>query len=171
MYCFRNLKSTLSLLVALVLLTPSTAIASSKPLELQWGELSSKIQGRTIQLTLPGGTTVGGDVAVVRDEAIVLDIHKTSDSNAYPKGSVTIPRASVTVLKLIETQGQWGRKMGSMLGVLTGVLVGGYTAGKTANSAGTGLAMFGAITGAAAVGGYYIGKSADVRETLIRVVP
>ncbi len=114
---------------------------------------------------------MGGDVAVIRDEAIVLDIHKTSDAHAYPKGSVTIPRSSVTVLKLIETQGQWGRKMGSTLGVLTGLLVGGYTAGKTADSAGTGLAMFGVIAGAAAVGGYYLGKSADVRETLIRVVP
>lgn len=171
MHRFTNLKSPVSLLVAFALVAQSTAMAAPKPVELTWSELSSAIQGRTIKLTLPGGITVGGDVTVVRDDSLVLNVHKTSDSKAFPKGNATIPKASVTVLNLTETPGRWGRKMGSRLGTLAGVLAGGYIAGNTASSPGSGLAIFGVIAGAGALGGYYLGKSADTRDTLIRVVP
>jgi hypothetical protein len=170
MHLFENLRLPVSLVIAFALVAQSTTMAAPKPLELQWSELNSTIQGRTIQLTLPSGTTVGGDVTVVREDSLVLNVHKTSDSKAYPKGNATIPRASVTMLKLTETHGRWGRKMGSGLGTLAGVLAGGYIAGTTASSAGSGLAIFGVLTGVGALGGYYIGKSADARDTLIRVV-
>ena len=171
LHYFRNLKSTISLTVCLAVLTQSTAMASPKPLELQWSELSSRIEGRTIELILPDGTFVGGEVTVVRAETLVLEIRRTSDSKTYPKGSLSIPKASVTLIKLIETHGQWGRKMGSGLGFLAGALVGGYIAEKTSDSGGTAAAIFGAIAGSATVAGYYIGKSADARHTLIRVLP
>lgn len=171
MHRFTNLKSPVTLLVAFALAAQPSAMAAPKPLELKWSELSSTIQGRTIKLTLPGGITVGGDVTVVRDESLVLNVHKTSDSKAFPKGNATIPRESINVLSLIETHGRWGRKMGSSLGTLTGVLAGGYVAANAASSPGSGLAIFGVITGAGALGGYYLGKSADARDTLIRIVP
>src|SRR5712691_13344499 len=145
---FRNLKSPVSVLVAFALVAQSTAMATPKPVELRWSELSSAIQGRTIQLTLPEGVTVGGEVTVVREDSLVLNVHKTSDSKTYPKRSATIPRESVTVLSVKETHGRWGRKMGTSLGTLTGVLAGGYVAAKSASSAGSGLAIFGVITGA-----------------------
>ena len=166
-----NLKSPTALLVAFALAGQSIAMAAPRPVELTWIELNSRIEGRTIQLTLPGGTTVGGEVAVVREDSLVLNVRKTADARAYPKGSATIPRASVTVLSLSETRGKWGRKVGTSLGTLAGVLAGGYIAATTAPSAGAGLAIFGAITGAGSLGGYFLGKSADNRTTLIRVVP
>jgi len=171
MHRFTNPKSPVSVLVAFALVAQSTAMAAPKPVELRWSELSSAIQGRTIQLTLPEGVTVGGEVTVVREDSLVLNVHKTSDSKTYPKGSATIPRESVTVLSVKETHGRWGRKMGTSLGTLTGVLAGGYVAAKSASSAGSGLAIFGVITGAGSLGGYYLGKSADTRDTLIRIVP
>src|SRR6266849_2025336 len=126
MHTFQNLKSPATLLVAFAVLAQSTAMAAPQPLELKWSDLGSTIQGRTIQLTLPDGATIGGDVTVVRDESLVMNVHKTSDSKSHPKGNATIPRASVTVLKLTETHGKWGRKMGSSLGTLAGLLAGGY---------------------------------------------
>jgi hypothetical protein len=146
-------------------------MAAPRPLEFRWSELSSTIQGRTIELTLPDGATVGGDVVVVREESLVVNVRKTSDSKTYPKGDAAIPRASVTMLSMTESRGRWGRKMGSGLGSLAGVLAGGYIAVKTAPSAGAGLAIFGAVTGAGTLGGYFLGRSADARTTLIRVVP
>ena len=171
MHRFTNLKSPVTLLVAFALAAQSDAMAAPKPLEVKWSELSSVIQGRTIELALPGGATVGGEVTVVREDSLVLNVHKTSDSKNYPKGNATIPMESVTVLSVRETQGRWGRKMGSRLGTLAGVLAGGYIAAKSASSEGSGLAIFGVITGAGALGGYYLGKSADTRDTLIRIVP
>jgi hypothetical protein len=168
---FRNSKSPVSLLVAFALVAQSTAMAAPQPVELKWSELSSTIQGRTIELTLPEGATVGGEVTVVREDSLVLNVHKTSDSKAYPKGTASIPRASITVLSVKETRGRWGRKMGSGLGTLAGILAGGYVAANTASSPGSALAIFGVITGAGSLGGYYLGKSADTRDTLIRIVP
>ena len=91
-----NLQSRAALLVAFALVGQSNAMAAPKPVELTWGELNPRIEGRTIELTLPGGTTVGGEVAVVREDPPVLNVRKTSDAKAYPKGSATIPRASIT---------------------------------------------------------------------------
>lgn len=168
---FPNLKSPAFVLVAFALLTQSMAMAAPKPLELKWSELRSAIEGRTIQLTLPGGATVHGDVRIVRDEALVLNVRRSSDAMAYPKGYTTIPKESVTELRVREIHGRWGRKVGNGLGTLAGVLAGGYIAVHTANSPGPGLATFGIITGAGAVGGYFLGKAVDTRVTLIRVVP
>src|SRR5204863_2195732 len=135
-----------SLVLVFSFLTETTATASPKPLELHWGELSSKILNRSIELTLPDGSSVGGEVVVVREDAIVLNIRKTTSLSAYPKGSYNIPRSSVTLVKLIETHGQWGRKMGTVLGVIGGGLVGGYTAMHTVESGGAAAAIFGGIT-------------------------
>jgi hypothetical protein len=166
-----NLKAPVTLLVAFALVGQSMGMAAPRPLELKWSELSSTIRGRSIELTLPEGVTVRGEVIVVREEALVVNVRKTSDKKAYPKGNAAIPRASVTVLSLKESGGHWGRKIGSGLGALSGVLAGGYVAERTASSPGSALAIFGVIAGAATLGGYFIGRSADTRTTLIRVVP
>ena len=119
----------LTLLVAFALVGQSTGMAAPRPLELKWSELSSTIRGRTIKLTLPEGATVSGEVIVVREDSLVVNVRKTSDSKAYPKGSAPIPRASVTVLSMTE-DGRWGED--GCLGTLL-VLAGG-TAAKTASS-------------------------------------
>lgn len=171
MYAVMNLKAPTTLLVAIALVGQSTGMAAPRPLELQWRELSSTIRGQTIQFTLPAGVTLSGDVIVVREEALVVNVRRTSDPKAYPKGNATIPRTSVTVLSMKESDGRWGRKIGSRLGTLSGVLAGAYVVAKTEPSGGAGLAIFGAITAAGMLGGYFIGRSADTRVTLIRVVP
>jgi hypothetical protein len=144
--------------------------AETRPLELKWGELAATVQGHPVELTLTGGTSVTGDVAAIRDDAMVLDVKKTSDAKAYPKGNASIPRGSIQLVKL-KRSGSWGKTLGITLGVLSGVAVGGYIAGSTQNSAGPGVAVFLVIAGAMSVGGYLLGRRADQRATTIRVVP
>ncbi len=166
-----NLKSFVALLAVFALVGQSTAMASEKPVDLTWNEVGPRIQGKHVQLTLPGGASVSGDVTVVREEALVLDVKTTSDAATYPRGGATIPRASVSVLSLRETHGKYGRKLGGGLGAVAGVLAGGYTAATVANSPGAGVAIFGGLTGAGMLLGYYLGRHADDKTTLIRVVP
>jgi hypothetical protein len=166
-----NLKSLVTLVAVCSLVGQSTATAASKPLELTWSEVGPRIQGKHIQLTLPGGATLRGEVAVVREDALVLDVKTTSDAGAYPKGSATIARASVNVLSMTETKSKYGRKLGQGLGTLAGVLAGGYVAGTTASSPGAGLAIFGGLAGAGVLVGYFLGRHADDKTTLILIVP
>jgi hypothetical protein len=116
-------------------LVQASVHAETRPLELKWGELAATIQGHRVELTLTGGTRVTGDVAAIRDDAMVLDVKKSSDARAYPKGNASIPRGSIQLVKL-KRSGAWGRTLGTTLGVLSGLTVGGYVAGTTQNSAG-----------------------------------
>ena len=144
--------------------------AETRPLELKWGELAPTVQGHPVELTLAGGVKVTGEVAAIREDAMVLDVSKTSDAKAYPKGNASVPRSSIQLLKLKRAAG-WGRTLGTTLGVLSGITVGGYAAGSTQKDAGPAIAVFLIVAGAISVGGYYLGKQADQRATTIRIVP
>ena len=146
-------------------------LAESRPLELKWGELSPIIGGQRVQLVLPEGTAIKGEAIAVREEALVMDVKGTSNAKAYPKGSATIPRGSVTLIQVERRRGSWGRKLGTVVGVLSGVVLGGYVAAVTADSAGAGIATFLGIASAGTVGGYYVGKRLDKQVTLIKIVP
>ena len=148
---------------------PST-FAASTPIELRWVELNTAISGRSIELTLPGSITIKGEVVAVRDDGLVLDIKRTSDAKAFPKGNGLIPRGSVTLLKLEKRGSNW-RTTGTILGVLGGVVIGGYVAAKTANSPGSGIAIFIATSSAVSVAGRAAGGAADRSTRMIRIVP
>jgi hypothetical protein len=151
-------------------LVQSSMQAEARPLELKWSELAPTVQGHQAELTLTGGTRVTGEVAAIRDDSMVLDVKKTSDAKAYPKGNAAIPRASIQLVKL-KRSGAWGKTLGTTLGVLSGVVVGGYVAGTTQNNAGPGITIFLVIAGAMSVGGYLLGRRADQTATTIRIVP
>ena len=146
-------------------------LAESRPLELKWGELSAIIVGHRVQLVLPDATAIKGEAIAVREEALVMDVKGTSNAKAYPKGSASIPRASVTLIQVERRRGSWGRRLGTVVGVLSGVVVGTYVAAVTADSAGAGIATFLGIASAGTVGGYYVGKELDRQVTRIKIVP
>lgn len=166
-----NQKSYVAMLTAVMLAGQSMAMAESGPIELKWSELSFHIQGRDIALALPDGTSLIAEVEAVREDALVLNVRKTSNSRAHPKGNAVIPRDSVSILALKESRGKWGRKVGVSLGSITGLTLGGYVAATNANSAPAGLSTFLVITGAGTLAGYFLGKAADRRVKHIRVVP
>jgi hypothetical protein len=164
-------RSVLAILLAVALAAPFAASAESRPIELQWSELGSRLQGRDIELVLPDGTALRGEVEAIREDTLVLNVKKTSNSKAHPKGNALIPRTSVTLLSLNESRGRWGRTVGVTLGTLTGMALGGYVAAADTRSAAAGLSTFLALSGAGTLTGYFLGKSADDRVTYIRVVP
>ena len=146
-------------------------LAESRPLELKWGELSPIIGGQQVQLVLPEGTAIQGEAIAVREEALVMDVKSTSNAKAYPKGSATIPRASITLIQVERRRGSWGRKIGTVVGVLSGVMLGSYVTVKANPSAGPGIANFLGIASAGTVGGYFVGRGIDKQVTLIKIVP
>ena len=156
--------------LALLISGQTIAYAASAPVELKWNELNATIFNKTVALTVPGAVTVKGGVAAVREDGLVLDIRKTSDSSRFPKGNATIPRASVTLLQVEEHGTNW-RTMGTVIGAIGGAALGGYVAARTAHSEGAGVAIFIATASAAAVAGHVAGGSADRKTKTIRVVP
>ena len=80
--------------------------AADRPLELKWTELANMIVGHKIHITLTDDLIVGGEVASVRDDAIVMEV--TSPARGYPRGSGTVPRSSVKLIGLERTKGSFG---------------------------------------------------------------
>lgn len=167
MHLFASLVAA-SMIASGVPLDPQGAAhtAPSGTLSLRWSELSPVIQGQRVAVSLADGRTVRGDVMAVRDEALVLDVTRgTSNADG------TVPRASVTTIRLKRTRGAWGRQLGTTLGVLSGLTISGYVTAQVADGPGAGIPLFLGIASAITVGGYYAGKELDQKETTIQIVP
>jgi hypothetical protein len=136
----------------------TASFAGSKPVELKWSELAPMIQSRRVELTLVDGVKLKGKTVVVREDSIVLE-------------NASVPRSSVSLIKLEKARGSWGRRLGTVIGVVSGLVVGGYVTAVATNSAGAGIPLFLGMASGVTLGGYYIGREIDRRTTLIKVVP
>jgi hypothetical protein len=159
------------IMIALLILFCADALAQSKPLELKWDELDSLIAGEMVQMILPDGTAIKGEAIAVREDALLMDIKRTSDSGIHPKGNALIARNSVSLIRLERNGGSWGKNLGTVIGVLTGVVVGGYIAGTSTDSAEIGIPTFLGIASGVSVGGYLVGRETDKQTTYIKIVP
>ena len=141
---------------------------------LRWSELGPRITGKKVELVLPNGTNVKGKVRGVDPAGLWLDISKTSDKRVQPKGVHTIPRQSISVLRVTEY-----RKLGRLLftagAVATAgafVALGARDSGLTEGPLVVIVPAVGAVgTAGLGVGGYYFGKAVDKRVIDIRIAP
>lgn len=91
-------------------------LPAAENLSLRWSELSPAVTGKPVWLSLPGGTRVTGVVHDITPDAMSLEIRKTSDSKTYPKGLASIPRSSVSVIRLTKPAGRKGLIIGAAVG-------------------------------------------------------
>ena len=162
--------SACSAILMCALCAAPNALASSSQLELQWSDLGPTVAGHRVQLVLPDGARIQGQVVVVRDDALVLNVNKTSNSQSHPKGQQVVPRASVSTLQLESNRGS-GKTMGVIVGALGGLILGGDLVAHAARSEAAAVPAFFGISTASTLAGYYIGKAHDRQATIIRIVP
>ncbi len=165
----------------IVLLTLATAAAlpprgiceeksQRRTFHLQWRDLDRAARGYRIGLQLPSGIRLQGDVVAFEPDELVIDVRKTSDKRAYPKGRAIVPRPEVTRLKVIKTRATW-RKVGTAIG---GGIGGGLATPMVALAldGGHNAAVTGILTVAVPAGiGYLLGWAADVNVVEIVVDP
>ena len=156
--------------IALTLLCAGLAQAENPPVELKWSELAAVVTGQTIEFTTKDGVTLRGNVVSVRPDELVLQAKHTSNPKLFPKGGATLPRTSLDTLRMIKTKGAWGRRLGTMLGLVAGLTLGGYAAARVNGPDAAILTTFLGIAGAATVGGFFLGRSADRKVTMIRII-
>jgi hypothetical protein len=140
------------------------------PGRLAWSELAPVVVDRRAKTTLPDGTRIEGDVLAVRSDALVMDIAKTSNRKAHPKGQSEIPRGSLTELALIKQKGP-GRLIGGILGTVGGVALAAALIVASDGSVAVGWASLLGVIPAVAAGGYYVGRAIDRRVTRVVIAP
>jgi len=169
-------KQWIALLLVFIWLGQDIGLARQQPKavgktpgRLAWSELAPVVVDRKVKTTLPDGTRIEGEVLAVRSDALVMDVTKTSNRKAHPKGQTEIPRSSLMELGVIKDRGP-GKLIGGILGTVGGVAAATGLAIATENAAAA-LAGYLVVLPVAAVGGYFAGKAADRRVTRIVIAP
>ena len=160
------------------LLIATAAVGAEKDLKdsgrrtfrLEWRDLDRMARGRNIDLTLPSGIHLKGRVTSVEVDALMLDVRKTSNKRAYPKGRAVVPRPEVTQFTLARKEGHTWSAVGSSVG---GSIGAGVAAGAVQLVKGDG---WKATAAALAIGipaaiGFGLGWSADHEYVNVIVVP
>jgi hypothetical protein len=155
-------------LVVALLLTASQIPACAgerKKLRLPWSELGPAVADRKIAMVLPSGTAVEGKVLGVEPDALRLHVTWTTDSKVVRKGQTSIPRSSVSVIRMGRYSKHWrllltpGFPAALLGGMAVGVSMHHYSpAPQQIIPIGIGVTLGGTIAG------YYVGKRLDRRE-------
>ena len=158
-------------LTALIVLLTGNLAAAPLPLELKWTELAPLISGRIVTLTEPGGATITGGIAAIREDMLVMDVMKSSDVKAFPKGNANIPRASVNLLEVQELRYDPKGRMIAMA-FAPAPFAGLAIARHYSFSPGATYGMIGGFGGAALLAGELVIHSRkNPHGTQIRVIP
>jgi hypothetical protein len=163
------------LVAAMLLLFLAPAAGAVTPQRLTWEELPQLV-GKHVSIALYDGGAVSGTVREVQADALLIQVSRSTNPVAYPKGPMRVPRTKLHVLDLHE-KGFKYRAIGTALGFVAGAAGGLGVAFKaqgglfgnehqTAAPAGM-VAVMAGVTAA----GYAVGNAADRRTTTIQIIP
>jgi hypothetical protein len=144
--------------------------SEAKTFRLQWQDLDRLAHGHRADLVLPNGAVLGGKVLAVESDALVLDLKKTSDKKAWPKGCASIPRAQVSHLRITKVKSTW-RTTGAAIGLAVGAIATiSLVLFNQSSEARLALAAAPTLIVPAAAG-YGLGWGADHKKTEIDIEP
>ena len=162
------------LAAAVLLLWIVPAAQGVTPLRLTWDELP-RLVGKQVSIAMYNSGAVAGRVREVQADAMVIEVTKSTDPTAYPKGTLRVPRTTLHVLDL-HGKGYKYRVIGTALGLLAGTAGGvgvaiGVQGGLFGDEHGTvaAAALVGMMAGVTAAG-YAVGNAADRRTTTIQII-
>lgn len=166
------------LFLCTVLLLPARVALAEEARELAWNELSLVI-GKNLRILMPDGSRIEGRAISIEPDVFVIRVRKTADPAKYPKGNLSVSRASLKTFQMSTPTIRWrvlGTSVGAALGLVAGVLaacgasecLGPPVNGKSNKAA---IAVLAGVAVALPVGGYFLGNRADRRWTTVRVGP
>jgi hypothetical protein len=157
----------------MLLFLVAPAAGAVTPERLTWEELPQLV-GKHVSIALYDGA-VSGAVREVQADALLIEVSKSTNPAAYPKGPMRVPRATLHVLDL-HGKGVKYRVIGTALGFVAGAAgglgvaikaQGGLFGNEHQTAAPVGMvAVMAGVTAA----GYALGNAADRRTTTIRIV-
>jgi hypothetical protein len=160
------------LAAAMLLLWIGPAAGAVTPQRLTWEELPQLV-GKHVSIALYDGGAVGGTVREVQADALLIQVSRSTNPVAYPKGPMRVPRAKLHVLDL-HGKGSKYRAIGTVIGFAAGAAgavaaSGGLDLSRDDRGAASGVAALAVLAGATAAG-YVTGNARDRRTTTIRII-
>jgi hypothetical protein len=166
------------LLVTLVTFGLQSLSAETVHIRMAWIDLEPMIRGHNV-IVRTSGASLRGRALMVEKDSLLLEVRKTSDAAAYPKGRTSVPRAAIQEITLVQYVGN-GRRIGKFIGgalgltfgLLAAVAIGFKENPETVGRRKVFIAILvpGSLIGGL-LGGYLLGRLADREITVIEVIP
>lgn len=158
---------------ALFLASTLAAEAGAESLQLKWIALPAAVGKRKVTVVLSSKAQLRGTITSFQADSLQMHITGSSGPAAYPAGQASIPREEVTQIRIRRIRGA-GRAVGAAgagAAAAFGALPWAITDERVNASDRSRIVSWAAITAGAAVGGYFIGRVIDSRETVVTVLP
>ena len=124
-----SLRRAGSLLVVFLMLSNSSPASDrEKLLQVRWSELKELIGGKKVALQLVDGSKVEGRIGMVNADSLVFDVKKTSNLKDYPKGSIRMPRETVSRIEVRGLKENKGKRIAATAGTFVGTMMGSMVA-------------------------------------------
>jgi len=155
--------ATLPGLLAFVLAQP--LLGAQSPVRVKWDGLSMVV-GKTVAMAMPDATVIVGKARSVQADALEVQVAKSTNPAAWPKGLTQVPRATLRTVEM-RTKSVHYRIIGTVVGFVAGtvgglaaaVAIGGGVFGN-GNQDAAAAAVIG-VAAAGTAGGYAVGNAAD----------
>ncbi len=148
----------ISLLLMLGWNAPRACAENKEQRQTTWEGLSA-IVGQKVRVVMPDGARIEGQATKVEVDALAVEIHKTSNKTAYPKGKFLVPRATLKAVDVEHPTKVWRIACtagGAALGIFFAT-----QAAKTTGSAHARTGIYGGLAAGTPVIGYLLGSAAD----------
>jgi hypothetical protein len=148
---------------------PRAAASGKEQRQITWDGLSA-IVGQKVKVVMPDGARIEGTATALEVDALVVEIDKTSNKAAYPRGKFLVPRATLRAVDIDRPTVKW-RIVGVAVGVGIGAALGLLAKGAGSSGLGGLEAAFGVGAVAVPVAGYFMGRAADRRTITYVIAP
>jgi hypothetical protein len=143
---------------------PPADAGSEDQRHVPWDGLS-EIVGQNVHVVMPDGARIEGRATKLEADALEVEIRKTTNKAAYPKGKFLVARATLKAVDVDRNTKGWritGLAIGGTIGVLFCAV---FVPGTASRRAALDVAAAAGLT----AGGYLLGRMAD-RHTITYVI-
>ncbi len=159
--------------VAFMLAGVQVTQAQSEYQSLSWSKLGAAVANQEVTLVLSSGVRVKGTVESVLEDALAVNIHKTSNTRLYAAGQASIARKDISEVRIKRVKGP-GRVIGAAGIGAAGAFASlpwALSENRVNVSDSSRMASWAVISAGCVVGGYLIGRAIDTKETVITIGP
>jgi hypothetical protein len=143
---------------------------SNQERHVTWDGLS-EIIGKNVRVVMPDGSRIEGRATELQADALVVNIRKTANKAAYPKGKFLVARATLRALDVSRNTVYW-RATGVVVGTVAGagLFAALFERHRLATSGLAGTTYF-ALGVSIPVVGYFVGNAADHHTITYVITP
>jgi len=147
---------------------PRAAAGAVDERQTNWAGLSVVV-GQRVRVLMPDGARIEGKATGLEVDALAIEVAKSSNRKAYPKGRFLAPRATLQAVDVVQPSTKVWRIVCTALGGAIGYVALRGTINLAKSN--TGKAGLGALALGFPVAGYLIGNAADRRIVTYVIVP